>query len=41
LPSLDAVESHAHGWNHYLARLAAAAGGDDIGPEPWLTGGPA
>jgi uncharacterized protein YndB with AHSA1/START domain len=29
----DAVEMHTHGWDHYLARLAVAAGGDDAGPD--------
>jgi uncharacterized protein YndB with AHSA1/START domain len=38
LPSADAAESHAHGWDHYLARLAIAASGGDPGPDPWLTG---
>jgi uncharacterized protein YndB with AHSA1/START domain len=41
LPSVEAVEKHAHGWNHYLGRLAAAAGGEDVGPDPWLTESPA
>jgi uncharacterized protein YndB with AHSA1/START domain len=38
LPGAAAVESHAHGWDHYLARLAVAARGDDPGPDPWLSG---
>ena len=29
-----AVESHAHGWEMYLARLAAASEGRDPGPDP-------
>jgi len=37
LPSAESVESHAHGWDHYLGRLAVAAGGGDPGPDPWLT----
>ena len=27
LPSAEAAESHAHGWDHYLGRLAIAAAG--------------
>jgi len=38
LPSADAAESHAHGWDHYLERLATAAGGGDAGRDPWLDG---
>jgi uncharacterized protein YndB with AHSA1/START domain len=41
LPTREAVDRHAHGWDHYLGRLAAAAAGADVGPDPWLTGGPA
>ena len=26
---------HAEGWEHYLARLGAAAAGGDAGPDPW------
>jgi uncharacterized protein YndB with AHSA1/START domain len=37
LPGAEAVESHAHGWDHYLPRLAIAAGGADPGEDPWLT----
>jgi uncharacterized protein YndB with AHSA1/START domain len=29
----DAVSDHIHGWDHYLARLAVAAGGGDAGPD--------
>jgi hypothetical protein len=32
----EAVQGHAHGWDHYLGRLAVAAAGDDPGPDPWL-----
>jgi uncharacterized protein YndB with AHSA1/START domain len=39
LPNAAAVESHAHGWDHYLARLAVAAAGGDPGADPWLTQG--
>jgi uncharacterized protein YndB with AHSA1/START domain len=28
-------DRHAVGWEHYLARLAAAAAGRDAGPDPW------
>ena len=28
-------DRHAEGWEHYLARLAAAAAGRDAGPDPW------
>jgi uncharacterized protein YndB with AHSA1/START domain len=38
LPSAEATESHAHGWDHYLERLVAAATGGDPGPDPWLSG---
>ena len=37
LPSEAAAESHAVGWDHYLPRLAIAAGGGDPGEDPWLT----
>jgi uncharacterized protein YndB with AHSA1/START domain len=37
LPSAAAADSHAHGWDHYLERLAVAAAGGDAGPDPWLT----
>lgn len=37
LPSAEAAESHAHGWDHYLQRLVVAAGGGDAGSDPWLT----
>jgi uncharacterized protein YndB with AHSA1/START domain len=39
LPTVEAAESHAHGWDHYLARLAIAASGGDTGEDPWLTQG--
>ena len=38
LPSEVSAESHAHGWDHYLERLAVAGAGGDPGPDPWLTG---
>ena len=36
LPTEEALASHAHGWDHYLPRLVAAAAGDDPGRDPWL-----
>jgi len=30
-----AVAFHRAGWGHYLERLAAVAGGQDPGPDPW------
>jgi uncharacterized protein YndB with AHSA1/START domain len=38
LPDAANAESHAHGWDHYLARLASAAVGGDPGEDPWLSG---
>jgi uncharacterized protein YndB with AHSA1/START domain len=38
LPSAESAESHAHGWEHYLARLAIAAPGGAPGVDPWLSG---
>ena len=38
LPSTESAESHAHGWDHYLERLAIAAAGGDAGRDPWLDG---
>jgi uncharacterized protein YndB with AHSA1/START domain len=38
LPSAESVTSHTHGWELYLDRLARAAGGEDPGADPWLTG---
>jgi uncharacterized protein YndB with AHSA1/START domain len=38
LPSVEATQSHAHGWDHYLERLVSAAGGSDPGRDPWLDG---
>ncbi len=34
----EAAESHAHGWDHYLERLAVVARGGDPGPDPWISG---
>jgi uncharacterized protein YndB with AHSA1/START domain len=36
LPSQEAADSHATGWDHYLERLAAVAAGEDPGRDPWL-----
>ncbi len=38
LPSAEAAESHGHGWDHYLGRLATLAAGADPGRDPWLDG---
>ena len=38
LPSEEAAQSHAHGWDHYLARLVTVAAGGDAGVDPWTTG---
>jgi uncharacterized protein YndB with AHSA1/START domain len=38
LPNEEAAQSHAHGWDHYLDRLATAVGGGDPGRDPWLDG---
>jgi uncharacterized protein YndB with AHSA1/START domain len=38
LPSAESVASHAHGWDHYLGRLAVVGGGGDPGVDPWLSG---
>jgi uncharacterized protein YndB with AHSA1/START domain len=38
LPSEDAAQSHAHGWDHYLSRLVTVAAGGDAGIDPWTTG---
>ena len=37
LPGAESAASHAHGWDHYLPRLAVAASGGDPGEDPWLT----
>ena len=33
LPGAEAARSHAHGWDHYLARLVVAGGGGDPGED--------
>jgi uncharacterized protein YndB with AHSA1/START domain len=34
LPSAEAAEAHAVGWDQYIARLVIAAAGGDPGPDP-------
>jgi len=34
------LDQHHIGWDHFLARLAAAGTGADPGPDPWATTGP-
>jgi uncharacterized protein YndB with AHSA1/START domain len=38
LPSAEAAESHAHGWDHYLERLEKLAAGGDPRADPWISG---
>ena len=38
LPTEESAQSHAHGWDHYLERLAVAGSGADPGRDPWLDG---
>jgi uncharacterized protein YndB with AHSA1/START domain len=38
LPTSTSADSHAHGWDHYLDRLAVAAPGGDAGVDPWISG---
>jgi uncharacterized protein YndB with AHSA1/START domain len=33
LPGAEAAQAHAHGWAHYLGRLATAAAGGDPGED--------
>ena len=37
LTSVESRESHAHGWEHFLARLTVVGNGGDPGPDPWAT----
>lgn len=39
LPNAESAGRHAHGWDHYLERLAIAASGGDPGRDEWLDGG--
>jgi uncharacterized protein YndB with AHSA1/START domain len=36
----EAAMEHAQGWDHFLPRLAIAAGGGDPGPDPWAQPAP-
>jgi uncharacterized protein YndB with AHSA1/START domain len=36
LPNAEAAESHGHGWDHYVQRLAVVAAGGDPGVDPWI-----
>jgi uncharacterized protein YndB with AHSA1/START domain len=36
----EAAGEHAQGWEHYLPRLAVAAGGGNPGPDPWAQPAP-
>ena len=36
LPTAESVARHAHGWEHYLARLVTVGAGDEPGRDPWL-----
>lgn len=38
LPTEESAQSHGHGWDHYLERLAIAGNGVDPGRDPWLDG---
>jgi uncharacterized protein YndB with AHSA1/START domain len=38
LPTSESAQSHAHGWDHYLARLTLAGAGSDPGRDPWRDG---
>ncbi|MFE9564152.1 SRPBCC domain-containing protein [Streptomyces sp. NPDC006487] len=35
LPTSEACEAYAEGWQHYVDRLALRAEGGDPGPDPW------
>jgi len=37
LPDAEAAASHGVGWDHYLARLATVASGEDPGVDPWIS----
>jgi len=39
LPGGGAAASHRRGWDHYLPRLAVAAGGGDPGTDSWDSSG--
>ena len=40
LPGAEAAKMHAHGWDHYLERLATVARGDYPGRDTWLDNTP-
>ncbi|MEU7702785.1 SRPBCC domain-containing protein [Streptomyces sp. NPDC039028] len=40
LPSSEACEAHAEGWQHSVDRLAIRAEGGDPGPDAWTRGEP-
>jgi len=40
LPDEEQVDSHVHGWVHYLERLEIVAAGGDAGTDEWTTNGP-
>ena len=40
LPTAETTAAHAHGWDHYLERLRAAASGTDPGRDTWLDRAP-
>src|SRR5690349_7448714 len=40
LPTSASVDSHGHGWDHYLPRLGVAAAGGDPGRDPWIDAPP-
>ena len=39
LPNEDERTQHAHGWGHFIGRLAVAGGGGDPGPDPMAASG--
>jgi uncharacterized protein YndB with AHSA1/START domain len=38
LPTRESADAHAHGWDHYLSRLAVVAGGGEPGADPFIDG---
>jgi uncharacterized protein YndB with AHSA1/START domain len=38
--SIQEKAKHAIGWPHFLKRLAIAASGGDVGPDPWAANPP-
>jgi hypothetical protein len=39
LEPAEETQGHVSGWDHYLSRLQAAAGGGDAGPDPGMPSG--